>query len=213
MPIKLGLVDDHKLFLESLVTVFAGNEKIDVVLKALNGKDLREKMETAMELPEVVLVDVNMPQMDGYETVMWVKDKYPDIKMIALSMKDDDRSIIRMLKAGCCSYLLKDISPDELEVAIESVAAKGFYNNDTSNMNFSRLLQSGEKMEAFTLSDREMRFLTLVCSEMTYKEIASKMDISDRTVDTYRVQLFEKFHVQSRIGLCLEALRQDLVKL
>jgi DNA-binding NarL/FixJ family response regulator len=213
MQIKIGIVDDHLLFLESLVSLLEGSDKFSVVIKALNGKELQAKLK-GKKTPDIMLIDVNMPDMDGFETTAWLKEKYPGIKLVALSMKDDERTIIRMLKAGCCSYLLKDISPVELENALEAIDARGYYNGDTtSSINITKMLLQGRRTEPLEVTDKELSFLKFVCSDMTYKEIAQKMDVTERAVNSMRDLLFLKFKVQSRVGLCLEAIRNELIKL
>jgi DNA-binding NarL/FixJ family response regulator len=116
-----------------------------------------------------------------------------------------------MIKAGCCAYMLKETHPDELEKALQEVHARGFYNADSSNINFRRLLQS--EKEAVVISDKEKQFLQHACSDLTYKEIAALMFLSERTIDGYRETLFGKLKVQSRVGLAMEAIRKGLVSL
>jgi len=211
--IKIGIADDHQLFVKSLGLMLATFYHYQVVVEAANGKDLMGKMKALKDEPDIMLLDVNMPQMNGLETAQWLTEHYPAIKLVALSMNDDDHTIIEMVKAGCCAYLLKDTHPNELEKALNEIAAKGYYNGDASNINFRRLLQSHAKTEALNLTEREKQFLQHACSDMTYKHIASLMGVSERSVDGYRENLFVKFNVQSRVGLCLEAVRRQLVAL
>jgi len=208
--IKIGIVDDHQLFLKSLALLIASIPGCIIVVEALNGKDLLEKLESKKVIPDILFVDVNMPVMDGPATADSIQKKYPAVKQVALSMKDDDNTILTMLRAGCCAYLLKDIHPDELEKAILEIDKRGYYNADASNINFRRLLLHAKKEEAFTLSDREKNFLQLACSDLTYKQIASTMNVSERTVDGYREVLFQKLNVQSRVGMVLEAIRRNI---
>jgi DNA-binding NarL/FixJ family response regulator len=182
-----------------------------VVAEALNGEQLLQKLAAMPSLPDIALVDVNMPVMDGITTVRRVSRDYPQVKTIALSMKDDDYTIINMLKAGCCSYLLKDIHPDELEKALTEVAAKGYYNADAANINFRRFISRPGNHLSLHFSEKELTFLQLACSDRTYKQIASEMHLSERTIDGYRESLFEKLNVQSRVGMALEAIRRNLV--
>ena len=211
--ITIGIVDDHQLFVKSLGLMLATFDRYKVVIEASNGKDLQTKMQQSKIVPDLMLLDVNMPQMDGYETARWLQQYNASIKLVALSMNDNDTAIINMIKAGCCAYLLKDTHPNELEKALNEIATKGYYNGDMSNINFRRLLQAQEKKEALNITAREQQFLEHACSDMTYKYIASLMGVSERAVDGYRESLFEKLKVQSRVGLCLEALRRELVKL
>lgn len=209
MKIKIGITDDHQLFLKSLRLMLESFKVYEVVVEALNGKDLQEKMQQVKEVPDILLIDVNMPQMNGVATAEWLHKKYPEIKLVALSMNDNDKAIIDMIKAGCCAYLLKETHPDEFEKALAEINSKGYYNADISNLNFRRLLQL--EKESFQISEKEKQFLQLACSDMTYKEIASIMKLSERTIDGYRESLFMKLKVQSRVGLALEAIKRELV--
>jgi len=213
MKTKIGLVDDHQLFLKSLGFMLGSFINYDVVVEANNGRHLQEKMEKIQKLPDIMLVDVNMPIMDGVETTKWLSDTHPQIKVVALSMNADDQTIIAMFRAGCCGYLLKDTPPTELEKALDEIKRRGFYNADAGNIDFKKILFHAEEKNEPQLSEKEMLFLNLACSELTYKQIAMEMHLSERTIDGYRETLFRKLNVQTRVGLCLEALRQELVKL
>ncbi|MDB5206700.1 MAG: response regulator transcription factor [Flavisolibacter sp.] len=213
MKIKVGLVDDHQLFLKSLSLMLETLQNFEVVVEALNGQDLQRKLEGKNELPDLMLVDVNMPLMDGIETTAWLTEHHPSIKIIALSMNDKDTAIIKMFKAGCCAYLLKDVHPSVLEKALHEVYKKGYYNSDAIQLNPGHFLKNPNKDSPPTLTPKEQHFLKYVCSELTYKQIAGEMQLSERTVDGYRESLFQKFGVQSRVGLCLEALRKEFVSL
>ena len=210
MKISIGIVDDHQLFLKSLCMMLQSFNEYDVVIEAANGKDLQEKMSTTT-IPEIMLIDVNMPVMDGIATATWINQNYPSVKLVALSQNDGDKTIIGMIKAGCCAYLLKDTHPNELEKALHEIYTRGYYNADVSNVNYRRLLQF--EKDSLNITDKEKTFLQYVCSDMTYKQIAFKMGLSERTVDGYRESLFHKLKVQSRVGLALEAIRKELVTL
>jgi DNA-binding NarL/FixJ family response regulator len=211
--IKIGLADDHQLFLKSLKLMIESFKDMHVIVEAANGKDLQQKLGALQEQPDIILLDVNMPGMNGEETAAWLSVAHPAIKVVALSMNDDDKTIIKMIKAGCCAYLLKDTSPDDLEKAILQVDSKGYYNADAANINFRRLLQAQTEAEALNITEREKQFLQLACSDLTYKQIAAEMNLSERTVDGYRESLFNKLNVQSRVGMALEAIRKELVQL
>ncbi len=211
MKIRIGIVDDHQLFLKSLSLMLRSFNNYNVVVEAVNGKNLQEKMNDIKIVPEIMLIDVNMPVMDGIATATWINQNYPSIKLVALSQNDSDKTIIGMIKAGCCAYLLKDTHPNELEKALYEIYTKGFYNADISNINYRRLLEF--EKDSLNISDKEKIFLQYACSDMTYKQIALLMNISERTVDGYRESLFQKLKVQSRVGLALEAIRRELVSL
>lgn len=207
--IKIGLVDDHQLFSKSLSLLLSTFENFQVVIDAVNGKDLQTKMELTKTVPNIMLIDVSMPVMDGPQTAEWLHLAHPNMRLVALSMNDDEETIIKMLKAGCCAYLFKDIHPNELEHALEEVQRVGYYN---PAINFQKLMENKEPLPSF-LNEKETEFLILACSELTYKEVARKMNLSERSIDGYRETLFEKLNVQSRTGMALEAIRRGLVKL
>lgn len=183
----------------------------NVTIEAVNGKDLQDIMSEKKIVPEIMLIDVSMPVMNGIATAAWVKQNYPSVKLVALSQNDGDKTIIGMIKAGCCAYLLKDTHPNELEKALHEIYTKGFYNADVSNINYRRLIQF--EKDSLNITDKEKTFLQYACSDMTYKQIASQMNLSERTIDGYRESLFHKLKVQSRVGLALESIRRELVNL
>lgn len=211
MKINIGIADDHQLFLKSLSLLVGGFAGFHIVAEAMNGEEMLNKLAQLSAPPDILLLDVNMPVMDGAKATEAVLKLYPTVKVVALSMKDNDATIIEMLKAGCCAYLLKDIHPTELEKALKEIYTTGQYSNDASNVNYRRLLLQSEQKQ--TLTEREREFLHLACSDLTYKAIAAKMNVTERTVDGYREILFNKLNVQSRTGMVLEALRRQLVTL
>lgn len=208
------LTDDHVLLRNGLATLVT-NLGHTVLFEADNGKDLIEKLHPG-NIPDIVLLDINMPEMDGYATAYWLKKNHPAIKVLALSMYDNETSIIRMLKSGARGYILKDSDPAELESAIESLMTKGFHYSQQVN---SRVINAMNEMDAETsavkslilLSEREVDFLKYACTEMTYKEIAEKMSVSARTIDGYRDALFEKLDVKTRVGLVMYAIKNGIV--
>ena len=210
------LADDHTLLrngLSSLVQTFGHT----VLFEADNGKDFTAKLNVEA-LPDIVLLDINMPEMDGYETAQWLKTNHPDIKVLALSMYDNETSIIRMLKCGAKGYILKDSEPAELRAAINAIMDKGFYYSDLVS---GKLMHAINKMDddgnglkkLAPLNDRETDFLKYTCTELTYKEIADKMYVSPRTIDGYRDALFDKLQVKTRVGLVMYAIKNSIVTL
>ena len=159
-----------------------------------------------------------MPGMDGFASVQWLKDNYPLINILVVSMVEKEESIVRMLKLGVKGYLCKDVEPKELGEALHAIINKGFYYTDFITGKLVHSLQNGQdttaKITAWEqMNDRERDFLQLACSEYTYNEIASKMYLSPKTIDGYRNALFEKLHVKSRVGLALYAVKHGLVQL
>lgn len=210
--VNVVLVDDHTLFRKGMVELVNNFENFSVIWEASNGKEFIKNIRT-LPVPEIVLLDIAMPEMDGHETTLWIKKKYPEIKILVLSMFDQEGAIIKMLKTGVNGYVLKDTEPAELQVALINIAKKGFYYSDlVSGTMANSLKASSNEMEVVKLNDKEIQFLELACSEMTYKEIAEKMFVSARTVDGYRDSLFDKLSVKSRVGIVLYAIKNGYIK-
>ena len=214
--ISIGLVDDHVLLRKGLATLLSERD-FDVSLQADNGRDFIQALGTGQP-PEVLLLDINMPVMDGYATAQWMKTNHPETKILALSVYDDENSIIRMLHCGARGYILKDCEPDELSRAIRSVAERGYYHSELVSSKLIHSLQlqnnggASPNSSHVELTQKETQFLRLICSEKTYKEIASEMRLSPRTIDGYRDMLFEKLGIKSRVGLVLFAIKNRLVQ-
>jgi DNA-binding NarL/FixJ family response regulator len=210
---KIVLVDDHRLLRNGLSSLIKslGHE---VVFEADNGEDFIDLLNTNAR-PDLVLVDINMPIMDGYDTTLWIKTNAPDINVLALSMYDDENAIIRMLKNGAKGYILKDSDPLELEKAILAIIEKGFYYSDLVSGRLVKVVTKNNDTEndgsLLDLSFKEKEFLKLACTELTYKEIADKMFVSPRTIDGYRENICTKLQIKSRIGLVMFAIKHNLV--
>ena len=155
-----------------------------------------------------------MPLMNGYETTLWLKNNYPEVKVVALSMYDDEQSVIRMIKNGARGYILKDTRPQDLHYALDSVLTKGFYYSDMVTGKFIHSMKEDKETSIISkLKPTEIEFLKLAATELTYKEIAQKMHLSPRTIDGYRDQLFEKLGIKSRVGLVIFAIKHGIVKI
>lgn len=213
--IKVALVDDHVLLRKGLANLISSQGYI-THFECDNGKQLINRLDKH-NLPDIILMDINMPEMDGFESTLWLKRNYPIVKVIALSMYDDENAIIRMLKNGAKGYILKDVEPSELQTAINAVLTKGFYYSETVTGKLVHTIQEIDKddndhKQVLKLNEKEIEFLKLVCTEMTYKEIADRMYLSPRTIDGYRDQLFDKLNVKSRVGLVLFAIKNGLIR-
>jgi two-component system invasion response regulator UvrY len=211
------LVDDHVLLRNGLAGLIRSFGQYDILFEAGSGKDLIRQLKN-FRRPEIILLDINMPEMDGYETACWLKRNYPESKVLALSMYDTDSAIVRMLKNGAKGYILKDIDPAELKLALESVIDKGYYYSDLVTGKLIHTISHIDEPEhrvhhLLTLNQRELEFMKLVCTEWTYKEIADRMYLSPRTIDGYRDALFEKLNVRTRVGLAMYAVRNGIVSL
>ena len=216
--IKLALVDDHTLFRKGLISLI---EMVDpsysILFEADNGIDLQKKIQKD-NYPDIVLMDITMPGMDGFASVQWLAENYPLIKILVISMIEKEETIVRMLKMGVKGYLCKDVEPKELGEALRAIMNKGFYYTDFITGKLVHSLQLGQDNSVADnkldlLNERERTFLQFACSELTYTEIAAKMFLSPRTIDGYRDSLFEKLNVKSRVGLALYAVKHGLVTL
>lgn len=211
--IQVGVADDHTLLRNALARLISSFDNYTVLFEAGNGKEVKDKISKHI-VPDIILLDVNMPDTDGYETAKWIYKNYPQIKILALSMFTDESIIIRMLRLGAKGYILKNAEPDELRLALDSVMQKDFYLSEFISGKVISGLHKDIDLpeEPVVLNDKEKEFLQWACSEMTYKDIAMKMFVSPRTVDDYRNSLFEKLKVKSRIGLVLYAIRHGMVE-
>ena len=211
--IKIAIVDDHLLFsssLEKLINTFPG---MSVVFKGGNGSDLKSAMQNGTFDADIVLLDINMPVMNGYETMDWLSRVHPDQAVLALTMDDDEMAILRMIRSGAKGYLLKDMHPEELEQALNEVAQKGYYHSEQVTRTLINSLFQEDEDGMLNLKENELKFLQLASTEMTYKEIADVMHLSPKTIDGYRQDLFQKLNVKNRVGLVMFGLKHNLIKL
>lgn len=206
--IHIAIVDDHTLFRNGVAALMSEFGELKIVFEAENGEQMQQML-IKHPLPQVILMDINMPVMDGYQATKWIKEKYPQIKVLALSMFEDDKAVIRMIKCGASGYVLKESKPRELLEAIKTINEKGVYINE---MVSGKLIRSVSGDDETRFSNNELEFLKLCCSELTYKEIAEKMFVSPRTVDNYREALFLKLNMKTRTGLVLYAIQNEIFK-
>ena len=206
--ILIAIVDDHTLFRDGVAALMAEFDELQVVFEAENGDQMQHLL-AKHPLPQVILMDINMPVMDGYLAAKWVKDNYPQIRILALSMFEEDKAVIRMIKSGAGGYVLKESKPRELLHAIKTINEKGVYINEMVSGKLVRKVADDDGPE---FSRKEFEFLRLCCSELTYKEIADLMFVSPRTVDNYRESLFQKLNLKTRTGLVLYAIQNEIFK-
>ena len=196
---RIALVDDHALLRNGLASLIQSFEGYTVLFQADNGKDFIQQLKTN-PVPDIILLDITMPEMNGFETAAWIKQNTPSIKILVLSMMDNDEVVISMLKAGARGYILKDSKPALFKQALDSIRDSGFFMNElVSNKMLNYLTHEEKKGSEVSLvselSEKEIAFMKYACTEMTYKDIASSMQISPRTVDGYRDDLFKKLNV------------------
>lgn len=204
------IVDDHLLFSQSLKFLINSFENFKVIESFDNGKEFISNIDNFNEESiDLILLDVNMPILDGIETMKWIKEFKPDLKVIALSVNDDEETIIKMIKSGARGYLLKDTSPDVFYEAIKSVIDNGYFFTElVSSLLINRIDNQNINV---SFKPKELEFIKYACTEKTYKEIANEMCLSPKTIDGYRENLFAKLEIKTRIGLVLYAIKNKIV--
>ncbi|WP_234735026.1 response regulator transcription factor [Tellurirhabdus bombi] len=215
MKTSIAIVDDHRLFAYSLSDLVQKFDNYEVTIVAEHGRDLLKYLNRG-DRPQLVLLDVHMPEMDGFTTAAYLKQNFPDIKVIALSMMDQEDHVVRMVQSGARGYLLKICRPAELRQALDDVCTKGYHYSASLTERLVKVLDPAKNdapTAYFKFSGREHEFLKMACSDLTYAQIADKMCVSPRTVDGYRESLFEKMNVKSRVGMAIAAIRWGFFKL
>lgn len=213
---QIALVDDHVLFRKGLAALIGYFQNYNILFEAANGQDFIRQLEI-YGVPDIALLDINMPEMDGYSTASWLHRNHPEVNILALSTIDAETAIIKMITNGAKGYVLKDAEPEELKMAFDEVLSKGYFYNDLVTrkvMQSLSALSPGSKLSGFVkLTEREMEFLKYTCTEKTYNEIAAEMFVSPRTIDGYRNSLCEKLQLKSRTGLALYAVKHGIVNI
>nr|MBC7613287.1 response regulator transcription factor [Pseudopedobacter sp.] len=208
---KIALADDHQLFRSGLRAMLKELDDFEIIYEADNGQELLDKISGKLK-PDIILLDIKMPQINGFEAVVFIKEHYPSIKIIVLSMFSDEASVMKMVKEGVEGYLLKDANKQEFVDALRTVSANEVYYSTAINKVIQKSFIN-KKPITIKLSENETKFLALLCQQMSNKEIAEKMNLSVRTIDGYRDHLFEKLNVKSRIGLVLYAIKNKIVSI
>ncbi len=212
--IEIMIADDHRVFREGIVSILENTGEIKVIAQAQDGKEVMEKLQKVQ--PKLILMDISMGQAGGIETTKLVKEQYPDIKVLVLSMHSESSYIVKMLEAGASGYLLKDAGSSELINAIKAVAEGHTYFSSQVSATLVDQLVKGKKMperkSGVPLTRRELEVLRLIAEEYSNPEIAEKLFISIRTVDTHRRNLLEKLGVKNTAGLVKYAIKHGLAE-
>lgn len=206
---KIVIVDDHTLLSQAISGLVNSFENFEVLYTCKNGQELLDNLRFENKRPDIVLMDVNMPIMDGIETTKHLKEDFPSILVLALSVEEDDHTILKMIRAGAKGYLLKDTEKRALENALNELATNGYYHTNTVSQLLVKSLDGNNKD---ALRDREIEFIKHACTEMTYNEIADVMFLSPKTVQGYRDSVFSKLNLKNRTGLVIYALKNGLFK-
>lgn len=207
--IKIAIVDDHQLFRDGIHSLLSKHQDFEMVISAENGKDFLEKL-SAGNHPEILLLDLTMPEMNGFEVLDRLKKKYPRIKTIAISMHDDGNYIMQAIRGGAYGYLLKNADEDELLKAIHTVLSGNKYFNTEISQRMINII-SLEGVSPKKLSPKEMEILALIAGGHTTKEIAHKLFISTRTVETHRNNMMKKLEVKNTPELINKAAQLNLI--
>jgi len=212
--IKVALADDHVLLRNALAALINSFGDCRVINESNNGKELIDFLKKGL-VPDVTVLDLNMPEIDGFETARFIQKNFPQVHVLMLTMYDSELSLIRLLQAGVKGFLKKDIHPSELKFAIHSVVNAGYYYSNHTADKLANLFRSGHEkknpLQNAMLTEQELQFLKLACSDLTYKEVAQKMSLNPRAVDNLRDQLFFKLEVKSRVGLAMMAIKNGIV--
>ncbi|MDH7445444.1 response regulator transcription factor [Aquimarina sp. 2201CG14-23] len=209
MKYSVVIVEDHILLSQALAGLVNGFSKFKILYLCKNGRELLTRLKDPKNIPDVVLMDINMPIMNGIETTIALKEEYPQVNVLALSVEEDEKTILKMLRAGAKGYLLKDTEKSILENALIEVQETGFYHTkDVTNLLLGSL--NPKKENKVILKDREMEFIKHACTEKTYKEIASDMFLSPKTIEGYRDSIFEKLNLKNRTGLVIYAIKNKI---
>jgi len=209
MKHSVVVVDDHNLLSQAIGGLVDGFENFEVRYTCKNGQELIDKLKNPKNIPDIVLMDVNMPILNGVETTAILHEKYPQIKVLALSVEEDEDTILKMLRAGAKGYLMKDVKKSELNMALEELIENGIYHTNTVAKVLVDSL-SGKHTSQDTLKEREIEFIKHACTEKTYKEIADLMFLSPKTIEGYRNSVFEKLNLRNRTGLVIYAIRHKI---
>jgi len=209
-PYKLILADDHILLRDALIDLINNFDGFKVIGRAADGKAVIQAIENNYK-PDIIILDLNMPKMDGYATAKWLSQNHPEIKIVILSMFDSEIALIRLLRSGIKGFIKKDIHPAELRKALITIADGGYYYSDKTTYKITSLFSKENEVEKAIFNETEIEFLKLASTECTYRDIAIAMNMTPRHIDAYRNALFQKLQVTNRVGLVIFAVKNGLI--
>jgi DNA-binding NarL/FixJ family response regulator len=215
-PIRIVLADDHEIFRDGFRVMLKKQKDLELIAEAGNGKELIETV--YIHKPDVVVTDIKMPVMDGIEAARSLKKLMPQVKVIALSMFEDENLVVDMMDAGAKGYLLKNANKEEVFDAIKTVYKNGTYYCNHTSLKLAKLIGNSNvgdisKTAGVSFSDREIAIIQLVCEQLSNKEIAEQLNLSPRTIESHRERIIEKMDVKNTVGLVIYAIRTKLYKL
>lgn len=217
MKQTIAIVDDHTLIANALAGLVNKMTDFEVAFIAEDGLQLIEKL-TNGTLPDAILLDINMPNMDGFETASWLQQNYPQIPFLGLSMHSEEESIVKLISKGARGYLLKESSPLELQTALSHLLTNGYYYSQLTTNALVNIVKNPMKKDTSNpidnlLTEKEYQFVKWCMTELKYAEIASEMAVGTRTLENYRDSVCEKLQVKSRVGIVIECLRRGILTL
>ncbi len=215
--ITIAIADDQMLFRRGMAAIINSFEGMTVVCETDNGRKLLTFLETTTQKTDVILMDLSMPELNGIDTMKILHEKYPDQKVIILSIHNEEKFVVHLIELGANAYLFKNSEPKDVENAIRGVVEKGFYFSESLMMTFQKRLNNKKTHVSvhdnipIVLTTREVEVLNEICQELTAQEIAEKLFISVRTVDGHRNNLLEKTGARNTAGLVIFAIKNNLV--
>ena len=213
--IRIAVVDDHSLFRKGMISILQLVSDFEVVMEATNGLEFLHKLQNTPV--DVVLMDLQMPQLDGTKATEIIREKFPHVKVIILSMHDEDKYILHLMEIGANGYLLKDNDPEEVEKAIRKVIETDIYFSDfVSKVMLRKMTRKNQQENKIfnyktDISDREKEVLVHTCEGLTTTEIGEILSLSPRTVEGHRLRMIEKLGVKNTAGLVAFAIKNNLV--
>jgi two-component system invasion response regulator UvrY len=211
--IKVAITEDHKIVRKAIANFINGFGGFEILVNSVNGQDLIKQLGRLDQLPDICILDINMPELNGFETLDIMRERYPDVKVLILSMYENEQTIIKAFSKGARGYLLKDSEPLDLKQALVNIYEGDLYHPDLLSTHFHSYLKGKNEPSLPRISEKEMEFLPYCCTELSYKEIAKEMGVALRTVQGYRDSLFDKLGLKTRTGLAMYAIKAGLVPL
>lgn len=205
-PITIAYVDPHISVRKGIVLLLGQQENVKVIVEANGGKELIQLLKKIQKVPDICILEVNLPELDGFDTLVEIKKNWPEMKSLIFTSHGSQSYIHRMILNGANGYLLKNCRPDEIYKAIYSMYTDGMYFSDSISRNFLHAVQNG-RVQPPELTEREKQFLKYCCTDLSYQDVADKMQTSKKSIEGYRDRLFKKLNVNSRVGLTIFAIQ------